>query len=210
MKVLNLYAGFGGNRQKWENCEVTAVEMEPEIARVYRDQFPGDTVVIGDAHEYLLENLDSFDFVWSSPPCQTHSKMMKATRHPKKRYTDMSLYQEIILLKHFFRGKWVVENVKPFYEPLIRPSAVLGRHCFWSNFFIPQKEIRQPEGFIVKDDPQSIENLKKWLGINYEGSIYYKDNHSPAQVLRNCVHPELGLHVFEAHKKSEYANLFQQ
>lgn len=197
MKVLNLYAGLGGNRKLWTNVEVTAVEMEPKIAEVYRQQFPQDTIVIGDAHEYLLNHAHEFDFVWSSPPCQTHSKMMKATRHTKKRYTDMSLYQEIIFLQHFFTGRWVVENVKPFYEPLIKPSWALGRHYFWANFMIGYFEMSNHDNFIQGDGPEHIESLKNWLGIQYEGNIYYRDNHSPAQVLRNCVHPKMGAHILK-------------
>lgn len=68
IKVLNLYAGIGGNRKLWKNVEVTAVEINPEIAKIYKDFFPGDEVIIGDAHEYLLHNYDKFDFIWSSPP----------------------------------------------------------------------------------------------------------------------------------------------
>lgn len=197
MKVLNLYAGLGGNRKLWEGVEVTAVEIEPKIADVYKEQFPNDEVIVGDAHQILLDRAQDFDFVWSSTPCQTHSRMMKATRHKKKRYTDMSLYQEIIFLRHFYKGKWVVENVKPFYDPLIQPSKILGRHYFWSNFKIKDCVVpEQPEGFIVKGRAQESEELKKWLGIQYEGNIYYRDNHCPGQVLRNCVHPELGLHIF--------------
>jgi DNA (cytosine-5)-methyltransferase 1 len=197
MRVLNLYAGLGGNRKKWQGVEVTAVEMEEDIAEVYQREHPQDKVIVGDAHQYLLGHADRFDFVWTSPPCQTHSRMMKATRHTTKRYTDMTLYQEIIFLKHFYKGLFVVENVKPYYEPLIRPTAVIGRHYFWSNFHIPPFHIEQPKGFI---DDAKVGDLKKWLGINYEGNIYYKDNHCPAQVLRNCVHPDLGLHIFESSK----------
>lgn len=204
MKVLNLYAGLGGNRKLWENVEVTAVEMEKDIADVYLSQNPNDEMIIGDAHEYILGNASRFDFVWASPPCQTHSKMMKATRHKNNRYSDMSLYQEILFLKHFFKGKWVVENVNPYYEPLIKPTRVLGRHLFWSNFYIPDFKITQPKSFITKDDKDEVDELKKWLGINYEGNIYYKKNHSPGQVLRNCVHPSLGLHVFNASKVKEF------
>ena len=94
MKVLNLYAGLGGNRKLWEGVEVTAVELEPKIAAVYKRLYPDDTVVVADAHQYLLDHHDAFDFIWSSPPCQTHSKMAKATRHKHlRRYPDMSLYQ---------------------------------------------------------------------------------------------------------------------
>lgn len=196
MKILNLYSGLGGNRKHWQDCEVTAIEMEQEIADVYKKLYPNDIVIVGDAHQYLLEHADEFDMVWSSPPCQTHSRMMKATRHKRKRYTDMSLYQEIIFLQHFFKGKWIVENVKPFYEPLIKPTAILGRHCIWSNFSISNFEIKNLPNFIQDDTVAGTQRLKDWLGIHYEGNIYYKGNHSPGQVLRNCVHPDMGLHIF--------------
>lgn len=201
--VLNLYAGLGGNRKLWAQVNVTAVEMEPDIMQVYKNQCPNDKTVIGDAHQYLLDHSDEFDFVWSSPPCQTHSRMMKATRHKKRRYSDMSLYQEIIFLQHFFKGKWVVENVKPYYDPLIRPTAILGRHYFWANFPISNFELKNHPNFIQAESPKEVQQMKDWLGIQYEGNIYYKDNHSPAQVLRNCVHPEMGLHVFNCYLQSE-------
>ena len=53
MKILNLYAGVGGNRKMWDNKhEVTAVENDPEIAKIYHDQFPNDKVIVSDAHKY--------------------------------------------------------------------------------------------------------------------------------------------------------------
>ena len=77
MKVLNLYAGIGGNRKYWEDVEVTAVEYNEEIANVYQHFFPNDNVIVDDAHEYLAKNWRNFDFIWSSPPCPTHSRMNK-------------------------------------------------------------------------------------------------------------------------------------
>ena len=194
MKVLNLYAGLGGNRRYWKNAEVTAVEMEPEIAAVYMKQHPNDTMVIGDAHQYLLDHYKEFDFIWSSPPCPTHSAMAKATRHEFKSYPDMKLYQEILFLQHFFKGNWVIENVKSYYEPLIKPQEV-SRHYFWANFHIPKISIDKPKNFI---DSARQQDLKDWLDIQYEGNIYYKGNHCPNQVLRNCVHPVLGWHVLQS------------
>ena len=198
MRVLNLYAGLGGNRKLWTGCQVTAVENEPKIAAVYQRLHPDDVVVVGDAHQYLLDHYDEFDFVWTSPPCQTHSKMAKATRHKLRRYTDMSLYQEILFLQNFFKGKFVVENVVPYYDPMIEPTKRIGRHLFWSNFDFEAEEVKQPPDFINLCSVKGKLALQQWLGIYYEENIYYGNNHCPAQILRNCVHPELGLQIYQA------------
>lgn len=196
MKVLNLYAGLGGNRKLWDNVEVTAVEMEPRIADVYTRLNPSDTVVLGDAHQYLLDHYNEFDFIWSSPPCQTHSRMAKATRHDLRRYPDMSLYQEIIFLQNFYKGKWVVENVVPFYEPLI-PAKRIGRHMYWSNFDVGDYQEPIPQNFINLANLAGKQKLMDWLGIHYPENIYYGKNHCPAQILRNCVHPNEGLAIIQ-------------
>lgn len=198
MKVLNLYAGVGGNRKHWDGCQVTAVESNDDIARVYQRLYPNDNVVIGDAHEYLREHFREFDFIWSSPPCQTHSKMAKATRHKGRKFPDMRLYEEILFLSHFFEGKFVVENVAPFYEPLVIPTKQVGRHLFWTNFDFCAEDIKRPSGFINMANLAGKKALQEWLGIHYDENIYYAGNHCPAQVLRNCVHPELGRQIFDA------------
>jgi len=196
MKILNLYAGLGGNRRSWSSDhKVTAVEINPEIAEVYSRHFPEDTLVIGDAHSYLTGYAHLYDFVWSSPPCQSHSFMVKATRHNVKRYPELDLYQEIIYLQHFFKGLWCVENVKPYYTPLIAPSSEIGRHIFWSNFRITKFEVENYPKFTYNDNKKHVQRLKDWLGIQYPGNIYYGTNNAPGQVLRNCVPPALGLHV---------------
>ncbi|KKK98144.1 hypothetical protein LCGC14_2645680, partial [marine sediment metagenome] len=56
MKILNLYAGIGGNRKLWgDKHEIIAIEIDPKIAAIYQDLFPNDKVIIADAHQYLLE-----------------------------------------------------------------------------------------------------------------------------------------------------------
>lgn len=198
MTVLNLYAGVGGNRKLWQGVNVTAVELEPKIAAVYQRLYPNDTVIVGDAHAYLLENYHRFDFIWSSPPCQTHSRMILSGNNRTPRYADMGLYQEIIFLKTYFKGEWVVENVVPYYPPLIPATKRIGRHLFWSNFDFEAEEIKQPPGFIVMSDVAGKKKLQDWLGIHYPENIYYGSNHCPAQILRNCVHPLLGEQILAA------------
>ena len=102
MKVLNLYACLGGNRLLWDNCEVTAVELDEELARLYQERFPNDKVIVADAHQYLLDHYKEYDFIWSSPPCPTHSRFnysMKTNKVWKMKYPDMKLYEGIPLKK---------------------------------------------------------------------------------------------------------------
>lgn len=197
MIALNLYAGLGGNRKLW-NCPVAAVEKSPKIAAVYKRLFPQDAIFEKDAHQQLLSGFDAYDFIWSSPPCQSHGRMVKASRHKPKGYPDLRLYEEIIFLQNFCKVPWVVENVAPYYEPLIAPTKRIGRHLFWSNFEITDFEPpKPPADFINLCNLEGKRKLMDWLGVHFEENIYYEGNHCPAQVLRNCVHPLLGLHVFE-------------
>ena len=217
MKILNLYCGIGGNRKLWgEEHEVTAVEFNPDIAEVYKNFFPNDTVIVCDAHEYLLKHFEEFDFIWSSPPCQSHS----VCNHFLKgqgifRFPDMSLYQEILFLKHFFKGRWVVENVKPYYEPHIAPQFV-GRHAFWSNFPIASIKIDYEIGTMNRNASKGsqrkaiIREAQVPELIDLHGLKDFKIKNK-RQVLRNCVLPRLGLHVFnEAFGITQSEELQQQ
>lgn len=197
MKILNLYAGIGGNRKHWDGHDVTAVELDGAVANIYMNQYPDDEVHMVDAHQYLLAHYSEFDFIWSSPPCQSHSRMIRSGRNRKPRYPDMRLYEEIIFLRTFFDGPYVVENVVPYYLPILEYQK-LGRHVFWSNFTIPQMVVPEFKDFINKQTVKDAEDLKDWLGIHYEGNVYYGNNHCPTQVLRNAVHPDIGLAILDA------------
>ena len=192
MKILNLYAGIGGNRKLWpitEQDEVVAVELNPEIAGIYQSFFPNDKVIVTDAHQYLLEHYKEFDFIWSSPPCPSHSQVrFMASKHGDypEVFPDMTLYQEIIFLNHFFKGKWVVENVQSYYEPLIKPF-VASRHYFWANFFIDNKYVEQRNHNHVTG---------KTLLYGFDLSSF-KLKHRKDQIIRNMVHPSLGLYVWD-------------
>ena len=190
LKILNLYAGIGGNRKLWgKDVKVTAVEHDKNIAKIYQDYFPNDTVIVGDAHEYLKNNYGDFDFIWSSPPCPTHSRMR--LNHKKKVYPDLKLYEEILFLQHFCKDKlWVVENVVPYYKPLIEPSKVLHRHVFWCNFDIKDIKIEKLGTCKIKKEREFLQEKFQYNLDGYTGIDKRK-------VLRNCVVPELGKHILE-------------
>jgi DNA (cytosine-5)-methyltransferase 1 len=194
MKVLNLYACLGGNRYKWTDCDVTAVELDPELARLYQERFPNDTVIVADAHQYLLDHYKEFDFIWSSPPCPTHSKMKlnqgKGTGNHKPIYPDMTLYQEIIFLDNFFEGKYVVENVIPYYEPLI-PAQKRGRHLYWTNFALPN--VLSNRKSISMDSKNEI---NQWCFFHDYDFWQYKGKQRKDKIARNLVDYEAGLTIF--------------
>jgi len=189
MKILNLYSGLGGNRLHWPpEHEITAIEINPRIASVYASIFPEDNLILGDAHEYLIEHFTEYDFIWSSPPCPSHST---ARRGYKPTYPDMSLYQEILLLEGLFKGKWIVENVTPYYTPILKPKKI-GRNQFWSNFNIGNFKAEK----IPKFESMGINALSELHGINIKSM---KDTFvNKRQCLRNCVDPILGLHILNS------------
>jgi DNA (cytosine-5)-methyltransferase 1 len=195
MKVLNLYACLGGNRYKWTDCDVTAVELDPEAARLYQERFPNDTVIVADAHQYLLDHFKEFDFIWSSPPCPSHSRVRISQKNRedfKFIYPDMKLYEEVIFLDNFFEGKYVVENVTPYYEPLI-PAKKRGRHLYWTNFNLPNNiNERKLDGILCLMENE-IDTLSKFHDYDFRK---YKGTQRLDKMARNLVDYEAGLTIF--------------
>lgn len=197
LKILNLFAGLGGNRKFWDdvarekgiNIEVTAVEFDPEIAKAYTKRYPNDNVIVGDAWDYVAKNYLDFDFIWASPPCQSHSRLnfCNNSRNEATRVLpDFRLYELISYLKTFCKRAFVVENVVPYYEPLIKPTAEIGRHYFWSSFALDG--INTPAFRVIKH----VKNADfKDFSLD-EFKIKNK-----RQSIRNEVDYEIGKKIFE-------------
>ena len=192
--VLNLYAGIGGNRKRWADVEVTAVEIDEKTADIYADHFPEDEVVVADAHEYLREHFREFEFIWASPPCPTHSQIRYIDAGENRQndavYPDMTLYEEVLFLQGYYEGDYVVENVNGWYEPLVEPQE-RQRHYFWSNFHIPPIDL--PKSNIYEGTVNEWEDK-----LGFDLSDYDLRHNKRRKALRNCVHPELGEHIFNA------------
>jgi len=199
-KVLNLYACLGGNRYKWDevaeeasiDMQVTAVELDPELAKLYQERFPNDTVVVADAHQYLLDHYKEFDFIWTSPPCPSHSRARFARRDTTANiYPDLKLYEEVIFLENYFMGQYVVENVIPFYEPLI-PAKKRGRHLYWTNFNFPSDLKERKSGIMEGSD-----EVSRWCEFHDYDFRKYKGEQRIDKIARNLVDYEAGRTIFE-------------
>jgi len=199
MKILNLYACLGGNRYKWDevaDVEVTAVELDPELARMYQERFPNDTVIVADAHQYLLDHYKEFDFIWSSPPCPSHSRARywnssNYDTTTKAVFPNMKLYEEILFLQHYFKGKYVVENVIPYYTPLVEAKK-RGRHLYWTNFNLPNN--LNDRRFKISQTKNEMQELCKFHNIDIST---YKGEQSKLKIARNLVDYEAGKTILE-------------
>ena len=195
IKILNLYACLGGNRYKWnevlDNIEVTAVELDSELARMYQERFPNDKVIIADAHQYLLDHYKEFDFIWTSPPCPSHSRARFWNTKAHRIYPDLKLYEEILFLQTHFDGKYCVENVIPYYEPLI-PAQKKGRHLYWTNFILPND--LNDRRFKIGTEKKELDELCIFHNIDFRE---YKGEQSVQKIARNLVDYEAGKTIFE-------------
>jgi DNA (cytosine-5)-methyltransferase 1 len=212
MKILNLYACLGGNRYKWDeisdDLEITAVELDPELARLYQERFPNDTVIVADAHQYLLDHYSEYDFIWDSPPCPSHSRAnfwaSKSVNSRDKYYPDLTLYQEILFLQHWYDGKYCVENVIPYYDPLI-PAKKRGRHLYWTNFNLPNnlsdRRVNISQG---KDEVNALSVFHDYDFTKYKG------DQRTDKIARNLVDYEAGRTILETALNVQRKSSIQQ
>ena len=195
IKVLNSYACLGGNRYLWDevaDIEVTAVEWDEELAKLYQERFPNDTVIVADAHQYLLDHFKEFDFIWSSPPCPSHSRARFARKNTTTAiFPDLKLYEEVLFLENYFDGKYVVENVIPYYEPLIQAKK-RGRHLYWTNFNLPN-DLNERKSSIM----EGKDEVTKWCEFHDYDFRKYKGYQRTDKIARNLVDYEAGKTIFE-------------
>ena len=211
-RILNLYACLGGNRYKWDevsdNIEVIAVELDPELTKLYQERFPNDMAIVADAHQYLLDNYQDFDFIWTSPPCPTHSRVRISQKNRETfvpKYPNMKLYEEIIFLDNHFKGKYCVENVLPYYEPLI-PAKKRGRHLYWTNFNLPNNVGGRKvfKNMIERGDTKELSEFHDYDFTKYKG------NQRLNKIARNLVDYEVGRTILETAMEIQRQNNTKQ
>ena len=104
----------------------------------------------------------------------------------------MKLYEEVIFLQHYYKGKFCIENVIPFYEPLV-PAHKRHRHLYWTNFNLPNKlsERKNPD---LARTRNVVKQLSKFHDYDFSK---YKGKQSVRKMARNLVDYEAGRTIFE-------------
>ncbi|MEO6901587.1 MAG: hypothetical protein ABI241_00710 [Bacteroidia bacterium] len=107
----------------------------------------------------------------------------------------MILYEEIIFLETYFDGKYCVENVIPFYEPLIHAQK-RGRHLYWTNFILPTDlgERSAGKGLIANNSPTEVKDLCNFHLIDL---TTYKGDQQKNKIARNLVDFEVGKTILD-------------
>lgn len=183
ISLLNTFAGLGGNTELLdrEKYEVTHIENVDKRIEYLKKTFPQDTVIKADAYDFILNNIMKYDIVWASPPCPSHSNARWGNRRYDGFtyvYPDFKMYSLIALLTRARKYEhWVVENVRPYYKPLFEPTAVVGRHCIWSNKAIKSR----------KFPADGINEIK----ADKENGLSVKD-------LRDKMNPTVGQYIIES------------
>ena len=89
----------------------------------------------------------------------------------------MKLYQEIIFLEYYYKGKWIVENVIPFYEPII-----------------PAKKRGSERKVKISAVNEEVERMSKFHDYDFK---QYKGKQRLDKIARNLVDYEAGRTIFE-------------
>lgn len=103
----------------------------------------------------------------------------------------MKLYEEIIFLEHYYKGKYTVENVIPYYEPLI-PAKKRGRHLYWTNFLLPNVLSNRKGNFMVGEN-----EVEKWCEFHKIDLSTYKGSQRKDKIARNLVDYEAGKTILD-------------
>lgn len=205
MRILNLFAGLGGNRTLWSRAhEVTAIEIDEIIAKIYRERFPHDVLWVTDVFDFLLKfDINLYDFIWASPPCQTHSQMQKFNKGKIPIPEMQEIYGLKVWLDWNFKGKYVIENVQPYYKTPINPTARIDRHCFWANFHIKSRRFREKRSghgrleysHIMRDNKEKLITIAMLEDVKEHVLSLPERFH--VQIIRNCVDPRIGKYILD-------------
>ena len=132
MRALDLYAGADGASRGLQHAGFDVVGVDI----VSQPRYCGDAFIQADALALSADFLRTFDFVWSSPPCQALSTM----RHVHNAKPHLNLIPATRGLLNAAGRPFVIENVSGARAHLIDPTCLCGSMF---NLRAPSGELRR-------------------------------------------------------------------
>lgn len=136
LRALDLFSGAGGAAMGIHRAgfEVTGVDIEPQ--KNYPFKF-----IQADAMAF---NLDGFDFVWASPPCQRHSRMSGCRAGLAAKYPNLIAGTRDKL--NAWGGAYIIENVEgaPLKSPVTLCGAMFELETYRHRLFESQVTLIAP------------------------------------------------------------------
>jgi len=161
--------------------EYVAVDNDRKVLQVHSLLNPHSKTVLEDAWLISDDRLLQYDFVWASPPCESHSVLCwKRKDKPKP---DMRLWWLIRRLRKL-KVPFIVENVRPYYGTILKPTAKAGRHLLWSNLSLKSVQLNSNVTFY------DIHNRRDAL-VEYHGLPGWVARVATRDMLRDMMHPQL-------------------
>jgi len=109
LRILDLFCGVGGVvrgfhkylQEQGVEYEYYAVDTDRRILIAHELLNPNSITVCRDAYGFTDEELKGYDFIWASPPCETHSHLNFYNWNDPKKFKepDMRLYELILRLQ---------------------------------------------------------------------------------------------------------------
>lgn len=200
IKILDLFCGLGGVARGFQtyliengiDFEYHAVDINPRILLAHKIINPYSLTIKRDAYSFTDEELKKYDFIWASPPCETHSIAILW----KKEKPDMRLYE--LISKLYNLGKpFIVENVKPYYNPPIKPTSKVCRHRLWSNLKITPINLRLQSFHRVKDDVKTLIRYHELNDVSKKILKIMGNVRKARDALRDMVHWRIAYKIAE-------------
>jgi DNA (cytosine-5)-methyltransferase 1 len=162
-KVLDLFCGAGGAamglHREWPNAEIVGVDINPQ------PRYPF-TFIQGDAMQFLRsQEVDDFDFVWASPPCQRYTQMLNHGLTDRNKHPDFIAIVREYLWEVY--PEHVIENVAgaPLKNTTMLCGLMFGLQTLRHRFFECSFTVHSP--FHPRHNGRGIRNQK-------DGGTYYR------------------------------------
>lgn len=123
-RALDLFCGAGGATKglQMAGFHVTGVDIKAQ------PRYCGDVFLQANALDILNATpCESFDLIWTSPPCQAHTSMK--TMHNAKEHADLIPAVRAELIRK--PVPYVIENVEgaPLYSPILLCGTMFNLGC---------------------------------------------------------------------------------